>query len=173
MTANEKIDRIREQIFAVPEGSRVYAVLDGASAPQLPQTIDTDGVDSVCLIRGELDADLAQAAPYLIELAAESPFTAWVLSEGWGQHWGIFAVCEAGIRTLRQHFRSLLTVYDPDGKPLFFRFYDPRVLRTYLPTCNAEELASFFGPVDRYLMEGEDNEALLRFEYEEGALLNR
>jgi len=46
---------------------------------------------------------------------------------------------------MRQHFRRFITVHDESGKPLLFRYYDPRVLRTFLPTCNAKELAEIFG----------------------------
>ena len=168
-----QIDDIREQIFSVPEGLEVYAILDGASAAQLPQTIDQYSIESECLLRGVLDPDLAQAAPYLVRPLGDSPFTDWVLREGWGKHWGIFVVTTANLRALRQHFRSFLTVYDPDNVPLFFRYYDPRVLRVYLPTCDAEELDDVFGPVDRYLMEGEDGKTLVRCELKDGALLCR
>jgi hypothetical protein len=171
MSETERIDRIREQIFSAPEGLKVYGVLDGASADRLPQAIYQHGVDSVCLLRGELEPDLAQVAPYLVRLDPGAPFTGWVLEEGWGNHWGIFVVTKADVRTLRQHFRSFLTVYDPDNVPLFFRYYDPRVLRVYLPTCNAEELETVFGPVERYLMEGKDDQSLLRCEFKEGALV--
>jgi len=173
MAANEKSDPIREQIFAIPEGLDVYAVLDGASAEQLPQQIGRHAVASACLLPGELDPGLAQVAPYLVALDAQSPFTDWVIGEGWGRHWGIFAVSGAGLRTLRRHFRSLLTVYDPDNLPLFFRYYDPRVLRVYLPTCTSEELDVVFGPVHRYLMEAEDGARLLRCERKEGAMVLR
>jgi hypothetical protein len=74
---------------------------------------------------------------------------------------------------MRRHFRSFLTVYDPDGKPLLFRYYDPRVLRVYLPTCDARELETVFGPVVAYLLEGEDPGDLLRFELSSGALQRR
>ena len=173
MASSEKVDRIREQIFSAPEGFKVYAILDGASAEQLVPATYRHGVESVCLFRGELDPELEQVAPYLVEIDAESPFVDWVLDEGWGRHWGIFMVSKANLRTLRQHFRTFLTVYDPDNLPLYFRYYDPRVMRVYLPTCNADELEAVFGPVDRYLMEGEDGETLLRCERKEGALLCR
>jgi hypothetical protein len=173
MAAAEGIDQLREQIFSAPEGLKVYAVLDGASAEYLPQSIYQHGVESVCLLRGELEPDLAQVAPYLVKLDAESPFTDWVLEEGWGKHWGVFVITKANTRVLRQHFRSFLTVYDPDNVPVFFRYYDPRVLRVYLPTCNADELETVFGPVERYLMEGEDDRSLLRCERKEGALVCR
>jgi hypothetical protein len=45
-----------------------------------------------------------------------------------------------------------------------FRFYDPRVLRIFLPTCNAQEVFQFFGPVvNSYLAENDDANILLQF----------
>ena len=115
-----------------------------------------------CLYRGKLPADLAAAAPYLVRLKHESELVRWLLSAGLvGQHWGIFAVARANLKTMRRHFRSLLTVQLPDGKTVYFRFYDPRVLRTFLPTCDREERQVLFGPVVRYWVESEDEEPVL------------
>ena len=50
---------------------------------------------------------------------------------------------------------------DESGHPMFFRFYDPRVLRTYLPTCTVAELRLIFGPVEAFLLEGEEDDELL------------
>jgi hypothetical protein len=113
---------------------------------------------------------MAEVAPYLVHLQINTDFTAWVTGEGWGKHWGIFALSSADLRSLRQHFRGFLTVYDPNTRPMLFRYYDPRVLRTYLPTCNKEELEAIFGPVHSFLMEDEAGEGLLRFQFTSGAL---
>ena len=100
-----------------------------------------------CLYRGELAPDMAEVAPYLVRLEPATEFADWVVSGGWGKHWGVFALAHATLREMRHHFRAFLTVYDPEGKPLLFRYYDPRVLRVYLPTCDARELETVFGPV--------------------------
>ena len=141
---------------------QIYAVLDGASIPSLLALLSEHGVPNVCLLPGELDPELAQAAPYLVQLDAQSPFAELFLSQGLGNHWGILALSGADLRTLRMHFRKLLSVWDPDGKPLFFRYYDPRVLRIFLPTCNAGELRTLFGPVTGYYAEAEAAGKLLR-----------
>ena len=44
-------------------------------------------------------------------------------------------------------------VQDEGGQEYFFRYYDPRVLRKYLPTCTPEEVRSFFGPVRSFIAE--------------------
>ena len=153
---------ILQQLFAVPE-TTVYAILDGASVPNLPQTLARLEVEAECLYRGELEPDLAQVAPYLAVVPFDHPFTDCLLQEGWGKHWGVFAISRANLRTLRMHLRTFLKVYGPDLKPLYFRYYDPRVLRTYLPTCNLEELETVFGPVLRYITEDKDPGGLQKF----------
>jgi hypothetical protein len=147
-----------------------FAVLDGASVPTLLQSLAEHEPEYVCLYRGELAPDVAEVAPYLVQLEPETDFTRWVISEGWGKHWGIFGASTSDLRTLRHHFRTFLTVYDSDGRPMLFRYYDPRVLRTYLPTCNSGELTTVFGPVQRYLVESEDAKAVTSFRVVDGLL---
>lgn len=161
MNKNQRIDRIYQELFSVPK-TKTYAVLDGASIKDLLLYLDEYEPDCVCLYTGELPHDVEEAAPYLVHLEKESPFTRWVIENGWGNHWGIFALCPENIKAVRKHFRSLVRVKDPDGKRLFFRFYDPRVLNIYLPTCNEEEVAAVFGPVVCFITE-EDPNRLLRF----------
>lgn len=155
------------------EGAAAYAVIDGASAAGLLDRLYGLQPEFACLYRGELAPDMAEVAPYLVRLEPDTEFADWVVSEGWGKHWGVFALAHASLREMRRHFRSFLTVYDPEGKPLLFRYYDPRVLRVYLPTCDARELETVFGPVVAYLLEGEDSGELLRFELSSGALQRR
>jgi hypothetical protein len=160
---------VNKKLFADDTRS-VYAVLDGASIPELLGRLRQYQPEYICLYRGELPQDMAQVAPYLVHLQIDTDFTGWVTDEGWGKHWGIFALSRLDFSVLRQHFRNFLTVYDPDFKPLLFRYYDPRVLRTYLPTCNSEELATVFGPVDSYLLEDEHGESMLSFQAISGRL---
>jgi hypothetical protein len=55
------------------------------------------------------------------------------------------------------------------GGTFLFRFYDPRVLRAYLPTCDAGELATVCGPAAMFVVEGERGE-VLRFPRPGGAV---
>lgn len=152
------------------ETRSVYAVLDGASVPGLLTKLSEQQPDYFCLYRGELPPDMAEVAPYLVHLQINTEFVRWITVEGWGKSWGIFALSGSDLKTMRQHFRGFLTVYDPNTRPMLFRYYDPRVLRRYLPTCTSEELAAIFGPVDSYLLEDEAGEGMLRFQVRAGAL---
>jgi hypothetical protein len=51
----------------------------------------------------------------------------------------------------------------PGGKRVYSRFYDPRVLRVYLPTCTPIEISQFFGQLSRFATENEKPETLLEF----------
>jgi hypothetical protein len=150
---------------------KVFGVLDGASIPDLLEHLYSSDLEYECLYRGELAPDIAEVAPYLVALDKASAFTHWLVERGWGRHWGVFALSRADLRALRRHFRTLLIVHDSAAKPLYFRYYDPRVLRVYLPTCNADELSAIFGPVEKYLLEEEQTGAILSFHTNAGALV--
>lgn len=154
---------LMQHLYSQP-GGNVYVILDGASVPDLPQLLWEHEPEHVCLYRGELEPDMAAVAPYLIKLEYDHRFTKLVLEQGWGRHWGIFVItpAEINLRDLRQHFRRFLMVYNPNGKLIYFRYYDPRVLRVYLPTCNAGEMKTVFGPISCYILEGEEPSVLLR-----------
>lgn len=153
---------------------RIYAVLDGASIPDLRMKLYELRPEHVCLYRGELKPDMAEVAPYLVRMVRGTEFSRWVLAEGWGHHWGVFAQSRYSLAEVRKHFRSFLTVHAETGKPLLFRFYDPRVLRDFLPTCNDKELKNFFGIVLNFALEGETDQILLNYYLPNGELkINR
>jgi hypothetical protein len=143
------------------EGEELCAVLDGASVPGLLERFDSDrSLEVECLFHGKLEPDMAEVAPYLVKLSLESEFTEWVVGRGWGNHWGTFVTSRQGFRRLRNHLRALTLIYRRDGTPLYFRYYDPRVLRIFLPTCSAAQLKQMFGPVDAFLAESESGDAV-------------
>lgn len=142
---------------------QVYALLDGAALPNLLELVSEHQLSHCCLLPGELEPGLAKAAPYLVQLPAGCPFLELFLMQGLGRHWGVLATADADFRKLRMHLRQFLTVWDPAGQPLFFRYYDPRVLRTYLPSCHPDELYDFFGPVTAFYAEGVSIDTLIRF----------
>jgi Domain of unknown function (DUF4123) len=161
---------LADHLFA-EQGTNVFAILDGASIEGLLDMLYQHEPEFICLYRGELEPDIAEVAPYLVRMEPQSAFTDWLLARGWGNHWGVFAVSRADLTAMRHHFRRFLTVHGSEGTPMLFRYYDPRVLRVYLPTCNSQELGSFFGPVLNYTMEGNAAVKLIQFRLDQGALV--
>ncbi len=143
--------------------NHTYAILDGASVPDLPNKLYEMSPSNVCLYQGELSPDLVYVAPYLVHLSPGTPFTDWLLTESWGKHWGIFVQSPVSLTGMRKHFRLLLTVYDDQGNPMLFRYYDPRVLPAFLKTCKQDELETIFGQVRHYFTELPDKSQLTRF----------
>lgn len=143
------------------DGYATFALLDGAGTPGLLDRLyGTGGLKFECLYNGEIEPDIAEVAPYIARLEPKSEFAAWVLG-GWGESRGILAQAQAGteLPVLRRHFRKLGMVYGSDGSPMLFRYYDPRVLSAYLPSCEASQVSQVFGPVKRYVMERETERA--------------
>jgi len=157
--------------FLISERIRTFAILDGASVPDLQMRIYEMRPPHYCLFRGELKPDMAEVAPYVVQLVPGAPFTDWVLAgENFGKHRGIFAQSLHSIKEMRRHFRALVTVNDEQGTPMYFRFYDPRVLRNFLPTCNPDELKTFFGKVETFFAEDQKGEKFSAFSLENDAL---
>ncbi len=161
MPDKKTIQLIDEQLFTTGPAS-VFAVLDGAACKGLIENFDKWQPEHYCLFSGQLPPDVIMTAPHIVALKRDDPFTCWVIEEGWGNHFGIFVRAVATAKEMRRHFRTFLRVRDPEGKAIFFRYYDPRVFRIYLPTCNNAEAQHVFGPIESYLMEDEDDRIMLQ-----------
>ena len=118
-------------------------------------------------------AVLAKAAPYLVRLRPGDLFSHWLISRGWGESWVIFIASLCSLDELLVHCRRFLMVKDESGKPFYFRYYDPRVLRTYLPSCNKQELTFLFDKVDSYYAESEDGREIYQYSLDQGALAKK
>ena len=131
----------------------LFAVLDAARAPEVLGALRTHTELHYSLYDGPEGERLDDVAPYLVQLQARSPLTELLIREHWGQDWGVFLWALTDFKALRRHLRRFLIVQDAKGKDMYFRFYDPRVLRVFLPTCTPEELSDFFGPIAGFLIE--------------------
>ena len=74
----------------------------------------------------------------------------------------IFGSC-LPLAELRRRFRQYTMVELPDGETAYFRFYDPRVFRVFIPTCNASECQSIFAGIKAFYADGSDGSSMLRF----------
>lgn len=133
-----------------------YLLIDGARALSGLSALMETGAKHVCLYKGKAAASLGQVAPYLFEYEPESELAEKYLALGWGNAWGVPLTSGADFMEVYHHFRKFLLVQTEDYKQLYFRFYDPRVLREFLPTCTMSQLKEFFGPVEKFVCESEE-----------------
>lgn len=122
------------------------------------------------LYRGRSEEQLAEVAPYLFDIPDGPEFLDYVQSNGAGKAWGFYLVSAASFDDIFKHFRKFLIVKTDEGKELYFRFYDPRVLRIFLASCDSMQLKEFFGPVTQFFMEDEDPQYGIRFWLENAQL---
>ena len=106
-----------------------------------------------CLYRGALAPVLELAAPHLLRIGRGHAYTEQLFQMGWRSAWGFLFASAADPKVLRRHLRRFLRVRTEAGRILAFRYYDPRVLRVYLPTCTPEEVRALFGPIDAIVVE--------------------
>ncbi len=105
-----------------------------------------------CLFAGDLADELADVSPYLGRLLSLSDEVAAVVKNLLDRQVALLVFLQDASQTetvvtfgqLHRHFRMFNVVYGPDGAPLFFRYYDPRVLRDVLGVLDEKQLISFF-----------------------------
>jgi Domain of unknown function (DUF4123) len=149
----------------------LYAVLDAARSPDVLRALRASGQNYVSLYEGEKGEAYASVAPYLVALPPENDFLPRLLEVSWGRSWGIYLTCHASMPDLRRHLRRFLMVSDETGRRLVFRYYDPRVLRVFLPACAPAEAGEFLGFIRSFLVETEDPGSLARFSMGNDGLL--
>ncbi len=150
--------QMAESVFAllreVAERGALFTVLDAARTERIVPLLHTAADEFVSLYQGIQAQTMADGAPYLVRFAKESRLLRRLVFEGWGQSWGSYMESAAPLGELRNHFRRILMVTrDSDEQPMYFRFYDPRVLRTFLPMATARQVDRTFGPVARFIAE--------------------
>ena len=91
--------------------------------------------ESESVFTGDLAVELADVGPYLARFRNFDPASEEIARHLLESHAGMLVVLPVepgaapiGFSQLHRHFRKFNVVYDPGGKPLFFRYYDPRVI---------------------------------------------
>src|SRR4051812_11866907 len=122
-----------------------YLLLDAARMGEQMDIARRENKTHDSLYRGGKEAKLSSVAPYIFQYSHGKPFGNWFLKQGWGESWGIMIRSTYPMVELHKHFRKFLMVTTEQGKQLYFRFYDPRVLRVFLPTCTPGQVIELFG----------------------------
>lgn len=129
-------------------GAPLWAIIDGASCPEMPQLVAENG--GVCLYRADTPED-APHAPWLIPVKPDTPISEDLSALGNIEHWGLMFASDATERQLRNHFRKFTMLWTPaeEHAPVYFRFYDPRVMGDALQALMPGDLAHLLAPVLR------------------------
>lgn len=125
----------------------LWAILDACDTPAVPARLKLLPPEKGgCLWSGEAREKYWGVAPWLAKV--DVPLLDWVRATLWDEPWGLFLEARAAADVLRKHYRRQLIAEDGGGRRMYFRFYDPRVLRTYLRTTTPGERAALLGPAE-------------------------
>lgn len=153
-----------EQLCALADGEYVFAVVDACGVSNLVTAKAQEAGEerAVCLLTGTYLKDHYAVAPYLFNV--DRQFTHWISSSLEKARWGVFVLAKERRDVLIRHLQRFFFVGLPDGRKVYFRYYDPPILQAYLATCQPEELHLFFGPVRGFAVPGAEEHRLWLFE---------
>ena len=141
-------------------GDRLYGVVDAVRDKELAYAAPRKYGQTIhWLFEEGSGSHMLDVAPYLVPITFRPKYPyegsgyldLW--TRGLGSSAGILLITPIATDVLLSHLRDIFRVTDETGHRFFFRFYDPRVLRTYLPTCTPAEAKQFFGQVRHILVE--------------------
>ena len=161
---------VEQQLWPNGGDRDVWMIVDPARDKRIHFDLVNSHLEYMCLYAGDLAHELEAVAPHLVQLDYGDPHTRELVTKAWGKSWGVFLRSSTTMQKVRRHLRTLLLVNDWKGRRLLFRYYDPRILRVYLPTCVAEELTTVYGPITHFWTEDDTAARLLQFKLSRGRL---
>lgn len=154
---------LRELLFGQPRNDemlRTYCIINAGARKAITKIFDVEedslDVPVRCLFKGEAEETLEETAPYLVDATLTQScldgeehlprFHKTFFQKHWGKNTGIFMRTTLPMEAVWQHFRKFTKVIvEEDSQKVFFLFYDPRVLSSYLRNIsnNEEKVRSF------------------------------
>lgn len=134
-----------------PPGAFRYAVIDLAAIPALRGKVPRL-LSSVAepLLARNLPAELLSVGPWLVDLAQAPDVAETLAVTGTRLPWGYYLISRVDLVSLRQALRKFNLAKLPDRKrEVIFRYWDPRVLPTFLDHCTAAQRMRFLEWIDR------------------------
>jgi len=140
----------------------LYAAFDAARAERVLWLLQESIDDHKTLYEGQEGRLLDDVAPYLVRFERGSKLLDRLLLGGWGDAWGVFFRSTEHPKEVRRQLRRFLVVLD-DAKSerMYFRFYDPRVMREFHSVATMRQRAELLHGMVRMVLESEDGSPLV------------
>ncbi|PXF64393.1 DUF4123 domain-containing protein [Kangiella spongicola] len=162
------IRRLEELLFTNKE-LNTYAIIDAAKKGSIPYFLEGMKATFASLLQGDDAKKLAEVAPYIVLLEKGSDVSQWYMEKLYGNSVGFALKTNLGIEGLIQFWaRKVKTRIPGTEEKGFFRYYDPSVLREYLPILEEDnELIEFMGTTNSILVEAQKPEQLFVYTQKE------
>jgi hypothetical protein len=150
-----------EREIGEADGS-LYAVLDAARAERVLWLLQESIDEHKNLYEGIEGRALDDVAPYLVRFQKGSSLLRRLLTGGWGDAWGVFFRSSEHPKEVRRQLRRFLMVLDDaNSERMYFRFYDPRVMREFHSVATNRQRAELLHGMSRMVLEAEDGSPLV------------
>ncbi|MBL8741382.1 MAG: DUF4123 domain-containing protein [Myxococcales bacterium] len=140
----------------------LYAVLDAARAERVLWLLQESIDEHKNLYEGVEGRALDNVAPYLVRFEPGSSLLRRLLLAGWGDAWGVFFRSKDHPKEVRRQLRRFLMVLDDaNSERMYFRFYDPRVMREFHAVATNRQRAELLFGMTEMVLEAEDGSPLV------------
>lgn len=147
--------------FARSDRARLFALIDCARDDEALRLLAYEEQPWRSLFQGSALEGSIAAALVLVQVKGVSRLMQWLTEEVWARQRAIWLTSNLDLETLANHLAGFIRIEDRYGVSGLLRFYDPRVMRTYLTTCAAPELETFLAGSRRFLCESESGDVLV------------
>jgi len=149
-----------------------YAVFDAARDDRILPLLRASEEEFESLYSGTPAVVMADYAPYLWKVRHGDLLRTW-MTAGWGQSWGIVVSSSSSFKQLRLQLKQWLLLRDSSNEECYYRFYDPRALRTTVAALSGGYQRDLFGKViDAMYCEGPQGKSILRYTLKRGFITN-
>lgn len=147
--ANRSVPAIYNLLKDVTETSDyLYMFIDAAHDSRIYPALCASIHTRCCLFSEEhISEKIKSVSPFLVKIKRLDDFVSWCIREGAHRNWMVFfASNQVHVSELRLHFKRYSFAKTPEGKRYFFRYYDARVLPTFIASSADRERQEFFRP---------------------------
>jgi hypothetical protein len=147
-----------------PPPLRAYALIDASHRADIAICLEAFNSPARCLFDGEVGEDLAEVAPWLVELTRFDDAWDWFVENGYGKNWGILMHSRLELPRLKTQLKRFLKITDEKGESFFFKYYRPKHLNAYLPVFDDVQMTSFMKGIETIFAESDkDANKLLQY----------
>jgi len=152
--AQDALRRLRADAEKAP----LYMIIDGARDRRIVELARQHVERHQSLYEGTSGENFEDMAPFLVgPMRPGSALLDRFILEGWGKRWGIYLTAHEKFSEVRRHFRRFLMVeLESNHEKVYFRFYDPGVLRAFWPTCSSAQKREFSETLEEIFVEDKD-----------------
>jgi len=144
---------LEDELFGQPDPDtpfNTFAVLDAANVANLPELLATSGLEHHCLFIGDALDEMAEVAPWVVQLEPDHRLTRNLFTEGraawqlWDKNPGMILRAPRSCEDMKKHLRKFLKVQDDGGKWFYFRFWEGATLQTVAQSSDPGDLGKLY-----------------------------